>query len=159
MNRLLLFKDIIGEKGIFDVNNIIKVINKEMEEELCTIPARPFLWDASERNVIIHQGKISGIVDVDDLCFGDPLFVLALTYVALEIDGHDSLYADYWAQGLHLDKKAQCRLEFYRLFYTILFMRKQSMKTNNQQIVKFDERRLEDLFQQSLLRIRDRNER
>lgn len=86
MNRLLLFKDIIRKNAVFDEIHVIKAISiaKDMEEELRSIAARPFLWDATERNVIVHKGKITGIVDVDDVCFGDPLFVLALTYVSLE---------------------------------------------------------------------------
>lgn len=156
MNRLLLFKDIIRKNAVFDENHVTKVISiaKDIKEELRSIPARPFLWDASERNVIIDKGKITGIVDVDDVCFGDPLFVLALTSVALESEGHDTLYTDYWAEALQLDKKAQFRLEFYRLFYTVVFMRKHSMTTTNCQKVIFDVQRLQNIFQKSLIRIR-----
>ena len=155
MGRLLLFKDIIKETAVFDENYVTKVISiaKDMEDELLSMPARPFLWDATERNVIVHKGTITGIVDVDDVCFGDPLFVLALTYVALENEGHDTLYTNYWAQALQLDKKSQFRLEFYRLFYAIVFMRKHSMTTTNRQKIKFNVPRLQTIFQKSLMRI------
>ncbi|WP_298626356.1 phosphotransferase [uncultured Legionella sp.] len=109
------------------------------------------MWDASERNVIIHQGTISGIVDVDDICFGDPLLVIALTAIALETEGHDTLYTDYWAAGLQLDAEAQQRLDFYRLFYIIVFMRKQDMKTSNAKKVAFDSRRLQDMFNKLIM--------
>jgi Ser/Thr protein kinase RdoA (MazF antagonist) len=156
MNRLQLFMKIIKENAIFDANLVTEVISiaKSMEEGLRAIRARPFLWDASERNVIVYKGKVSGIVDVDDICFGDPLFVLALTYVALENEGHDTLYTDYWAEALQLDKKAQLRLEFYRLFYAVVFMRKHSMTTTNRQKVIFDVSRLKNIFQQSLTRVK-----
>ncbi|MBA2651024.1 MAG: hypothetical protein H0U73_01945, partial [Tatlockia sp.] len=124
-----------------------------IEDDLASITPRPFLWDASERNVIIDKGKITGIVDVDEVCFGDPLFVIGLTHVALENEGHDTLYTDYWAQALELDKKAQVRLEFYRLFYAIIFMRKHSMTTSNLQKIKFNVPRLEAIFKNSLTRI------
>lgn len=154
MDRLLLFKDIIRKNAVFDGNEVIKVISiaKDMKKELHLIPAKPFLWDASERNVIIYKGKITGIVDVDDVCFGDPLFVLGLTYVALENEGHDTLYADYWTEALQLDSKAQCRLEFYRLFYSVVFMRKHSMTTTNCQKVIFNVPRLQNIFRKSLMR-------
>ena len=43
-------------------------------------PAVPFLHDATVKNVIVTEaGGFSGIVDVDDLCFGDPRWVVALT--------------------------------------------------------------------------------
>ena len=122
LNRLLLFKDIIKESAVFDENNVHEVISiaKNMEEEFRSIRPRPFLWDATERNVIIYKGKITGVVDVDDLCFGDPLFVLGLTYTAMENEGHDTLYTDYWAEALQLDKKARFALSstvFFMLLY------------------------------------------
>jgi aminoglycoside phosphotransferase (APT) family kinase protein len=47
-------------------------------------PATPFLHDTTTKNVIVTaDGRFSGIVDVDDLCFGDPRYVVALTRVAL----------------------------------------------------------------------------
>ena len=155
INRLYLFRDIIQKNAFFDKNHVTKVISiaKDIEEELRSIPAKPFLWDASERNVIIHKGSITGIVDVDDVCFGDPLFVIALTSVALENEGYDTLYTDYWAEALQLDKNALFRRAFYRLFYAIAFMRKHSMTTTNRQKIKFNVQRLETIFTKSLMRL------
>lgn len=156
-HRLHLFKKIIGEGGIFDVNQVEKAISisDNMIEIFHGILATPFLWDASERNVIVYNGKISGIVDVDEVCFGDPLFVLGLTYVALENDGHDTLYTDYWADALNMDKKAKLRLAFYRLFYIIVFMRKHSMVSANNQKITFNENRLQNMLQQALMRVNE----
>ncbi len=155
MQRLYLFQEIISKTNIFDATKISKAISiaTDMKEDFLAIKATPFLWDASERNVLVYEGKISGIVDVDEVCFGDPLFVLGLTYSALENDGHDTLYTDYWAEALQLDKKAKLRLEFYRLFYIIVFMRKHSMTTANSQKVIFNVQRLKNMFDQSLMRI------
>ncbi|MCE3044677.1 phosphotransferase [Legionella sp. 16cNR16C] len=155
IQRLHLFKDIISKQNIFDAVSVSKAISiaTRMKKDFLAIKATPFLWDASERNVLVHQGKISGIVDVDEVCFGDPLFVLGLTYSALENDGHDTLYTDYWANALELEKKAKRRLEFYRLFYTIVFMRKHSMTTANNQKIVFHVDRLKNMFEQSLKRI------
>jgi Ser/Thr protein kinase RdoA (MazF antagonist) len=155
MNRLRLFEEIIRKNAIFDANNVTQAMSvaENWEQELRSIRAKPFLWDASERNVIIDRGKITGIVDVDDLCFGDPLFVLALTYVALENEGHDTLYADYWAEALQLDEEALFRLEFYRLFYAIVFMRQHTMTTTNCKTINYNVSRLQNIFSKSLLRV------
>lgn len=85
---------------------------------------------------------------MDDICFGDPLFVLALTYVRLEIEGQDTIYPDLWAKALELDIKAELHLEFYRLFYRIVFMRKHATTTTNNKKVIFDIQRLKDIYQQ-----------
>lgn len=155
MQRLRFYKDHITKNKAFDPEKITKVISiaENMADELRAVRATPFLWDASERNVLIHNGKITGIVDVDELCFGDPLFVIALTSAALELEGLDTVYTDYWAELLHLDQKAQQRLAFYRLFYAAAFMRKHSVQTANSKKVMFDTERLENIYQQALMRV------
>lgn len=155
MQRLQFFEEQVKNNNVFDfkkVSNVI-AIAKNIADDLKTIPATPFLWDASERNVIIHNGKITGIVDVDELCFGDPLFVIALTSTALELEKQDNVYTDYWAELLSLDQKAGMRLAFYKLFYAAAFMRKHSIQTANSKKVMFDTELLNNIFQQSLKRI------
>src|SRR3990167_351737 len=152
VHRLHLFDEIIRKNGVFNDIEMEKVfsIAKKLEDKFRLIHARPFLWDASERNVIVNNGKISGIVDVDEICFGDSLFVLGLTYSALENEGFDTLYCDYWSEALRMDNKAQIRLAFYGLFYVIVFMRKHSMTSGNQQKIIFNDQRLKNMFKQSL---------
>jgi hypothetical protein len=113
------------------------------------------LWDASERNVLIYNGKITGIVDVDELCLGDPFFVIALTSTSLELGKQDTVYTDYWAKLLNLDQKAKKRLAFYKLFYAVAFMRKHSIKTENSKRVMFDIELLNNIFQRSLKKMND----
>jgi aminoglycoside phosphotransferase len=61
------------------------------------IPATPFLHDTTTKNVIVaDDGGFSGIVDVDDLCFGDPRQVKALTWAALAADGLPDGYVWNW---------------------------------------------------------------
>jgi Ser/Thr protein kinase RdoA (MazF antagonist) len=61
------------------------------------VPATPFLHDTTTKNVIVaDDGGFSGIVDVDDLCFGDPRQVKALTLAALLADGLPAFYVWNW---------------------------------------------------------------
>lgn len=153
--RLELYKEHIIKHAIFNPDLATQALNvvKNMEESFRNVRPMPFLWDASERNVLVHNGKITGIVDVDDICFGDPLLVIALTSICLELEGLDTKYTDYWSAGLHLDRSAQVRLDFYKLFYAIAFMRKHSMQTVNSKKVLFDNKRLLSIFHQSLERL------
>lgn len=65
--------------------------------ELDARPAIAFLHDTTTRNVIVAStGLLSGIVDVDDLCFGDPRYAPALTFVALLASGKPATYVDVW---------------------------------------------------------------
>jgi hypothetical protein len=157
VNRLHRFEKIIQENGVFNDIKIDELISiaKDLKNDFNTIYAKPFLWDASERNVIVNNGTISGIVDVDEICFGDPLLVIGLTYTALEIDGHDTLYCDYWAKMLKMDNNAKTRLAFYRMFYAIGFMCKHSMISSNKQQIIFDTQRLKNMLQESLTRVQE----
>lgn len=90
---------------LFDPN-IIKSIADLVEtyrSELDAIPATPFLHDTTTKNVIItEQGNFSGIVDVDDLCFGDPRYVMALTLAVIKAYGGPATYVPAWMGASHL---------------------------------------------------------
>lgn len=64
----------------------------------------PFLHDTTTKNVIVTEtGDFSGIVDVDDLCFGDPRYAAALTRAALLAFGAGPLdYVQPWLQRMGL---------------------------------------------------------
>ena len=155
LKRLEIYKRHIIQNAAFDPDLVMRAIRvaNEMEESFRCVRPKPFLWDASERNVLIHEGKITGIVDVDELCFGDPLLVIALTSTCLELDNYDTRYTDYWAAALHLDKIAQARLDFYRLFYAVAFMRKHAMQTVNGKVVMYDTAKLTKMFHESIIRL------
>jgi len=45
--------------------------------------------------VLINQGKLSGVIDIDWICFGDRVYYVALTNMALMSLGYDTKYIDY----------------------------------------------------------------
>jgi hypothetical protein len=94
-------------------------------------------------------GKITGIVDVDNMCFGDPLLVIALTSVSLAVEGFDTKYTDYWAKLLNLNYQEKYRLTFYQLFYVTAFMSKQGLQTTNSKKVIFNTKILHQLYKQA----------
>ena len=155
MQRLQFFEEQVKNNNVFDPKKISNVISiaKNLENEL-KVPATPFLWDASERNVLVYNGKNTGIVDVDEICFGDPLFVIALTSVCLELEKHDTVYADYWVEFLDLEQAAKKRLDFYKLFYAAAFMCKHLVQTHNSKKVMFDVEILNNIYQRALNRIK-----
>jgi hypothetical protein len=59
-----------------------------------------FLDDTTTKNVIVDRGALSGIVDVDWLCYGDPLLPLALTRASLLSEALDTDYVDAWCRCL-----------------------------------------------------------
>ncbi len=73
----------------------VSVLLEDCSDLLMQITATPFLHDITTKNVIISNGKLSGIVDVDSLCFGDPLFQVALTRMGLLSDKSNTEYIDF----------------------------------------------------------------
>ena len=68
--------------------------------ELNAQPPIAFLHDTTTRNIIVAPtGSLSGIVDVDDLCFGDPRYAPALTLAALSASRRPSTYVEAWMRA------------------------------------------------------------
>lgn len=95
------------DAGLFDLAcfEAVDRLFETRREELDAIPAVPFLHDTTTRNVIVTpEGRFSGIVDVDDLCFGDPRWAPALTRAVLLAHAWPNQYVDFWMQAAgHLD--------------------------------------------------------
>ena len=67
-----------------DTELVVSELVTKARGELDSQPPIPFLHDTTTKNVIVTpEGAFSGIVDVDDLCFGDPRYVVALTLPSL----------------------------------------------------------------------------
>ncbi len=97
--RLAVVRRGIASAGIFASSypEAIAALINSHRRELDAQPATPFLHDTTTKNVIIApDGTFSGIVDVDDLCFGDPRSTVALTKVSLLNMGVATHYTDAW---------------------------------------------------------------
>ncbi len=121
----------ITTAGVYSVSEIdvLSPILNAMQSELSSVPATPFLHDTTTRNVIVTaEGKFSGIVDVDDLCFGDPRYVVALTHVALLTRGHPTFYTETWMRraGFAHDR----RFRLYVAMFLADFMSERGQRFN-----------------------------
>ena len=89
----------IASAGLFDASSVdvVRTALAARQHQLDRIEATPLLDDATTKNVIVApDGKFSGIVDVDDLCFGDPRYPGALTLAVLHAYGGPSAYVWAW---------------------------------------------------------------
>jgi aminoglycoside phosphotransferase len=143
----------IAKAGFFDLNfaTAAAAAVQSMRTELDAIPPTPFLHDTTTKNVIVTaDGAFSGIVDVDDLCFGDPRYVIALTRASLLALGCDSTYSDTWLEqaGLTDDRLFQ----LYVALFLLDFMSEHGQRFNgNKRPSQPDERqKLQELFSSSL---------
>ena len=70
----------IIDAGVVDPVRVGAVARRlqTMRHSFDDVRPRAFLHDVTTKNVIIHEGMVSGIVDVDTMGFGDPLWTVAL---------------------------------------------------------------------------------
>jgi aminoglycoside phosphotransferase (APT) family kinase protein len=104
---------------------IVKGIERYLpsfERYFAGIEPRLFLDDTTTKNVIISKGALSGIVDVDTPCFGDPLYTVALTRTSLISSGWDTNYVNYWCDYLQLSVEQERALDFYTLVFCTDFL-------------------------------------
>ena len=147
----------IAAAGVFDPGEteMLSVLLKEMEEESATMPATPFLHDTTTKNVIVStDGRFSGIVDVDDLCFGDPRYVVALTQASLLVQGAP---LDYAKTLMRLARFSEDRLfRTYVALFLADFMSERGHDFNRDQIATqpgFDQQ-LRQFYLESLVAVK-----
>jgi len=121
-----------------------------LDQEFSKVEARPFLDDTTTKNVIVApSGDLSGIVDVDTVCFGDRLFPLALTRAAFAKLGFDPVYTDAWAAMSHPDDKESRRLSFYTALFAAILLSEEGLRFNRTSAVDIGRtgiERLKELF-------------
>jgi len=108
--------------------------------ELDALPPVPFLHDTTTKNVIVTQeGSFSGIVDVDDLCFGDPRYVVALTLASLIASGGPTAYVDAWMNSANYRKDRIFQL--YVALFIVDFMSEHGQEFNGNVLASSADRR------------------
>jgi len=110
----------------------------------------PFLDDTTTKNVLVDRGRFTGVVDVDQLCFGDPLLTLGLTKMALRTNANDVDYVEHWMNLLGLDKQLRQVVDAYTLLFCVDFMSELGQRFNKEDRPEIDVQkftRLESVFE------------
>jgi aminoglycoside phosphotransferase (APT) family kinase protein len=117
-------KDKLAGSDVFDVALADPLVEMVMtySDYLMNVPATPFLHDTTTKNVIIDRGRLSGIVDVDTICYGDPLWVVALTRSSLLCSGFSTDYADYWFNALQVGQAGKEAMTLYTAVHVFNFI-------------------------------------
>jgi Ser/Thr protein kinase RdoA (MazF antagonist) len=113
----------LAAAGVFgaDLARDLALKIADARQELDLIPPTPFLHDTTRKNVIVTpDGTFSGIVDVDDLCYGDPRYPVALTLAATLAFGGSVSYVDCWMR--HAEFKDDRLFRIYVALFLIEFM-------------------------------------
>jgi hypothetical protein len=143
----------VAAAGLFDLSAVAAVaaLVSTASSELDRLPPTAFLHDTTTKNVIVtSQGEFSGIVDVDDLCFGDPRYVVALTLAALMASGGPIHYVDAWMKSANFEDDRMFRI--YVALFVVDFMSEHGQPFNDNAAASSpdDRRRLLQVFGECL---------
>jgi hypothetical protein len=97
-----------------------------------------FACSYSEPPALVEQGRLSGVVDVDQLCFGDPLLTVGLTQTALLAAGFDVDYVQHWMDLLSLNKQLRQVVDAYTLLFCVDFMSELGQRFNKEDQAEID---------------------
>jgi hypothetical protein len=123
------------------------------ETYLAAIRSVAFLYDACVRNVIVSEGRVSGVVDVDEVWHGDPLLAVGRGKTILLLMEQETDYITYWAEWLNLSEFQLKIVDLYALLYCVRFMGTLGQQLNGNMSVQTDPtkaRLLEELTQDFL---------
>jgi aminoglycoside phosphotransferase (APT) family kinase protein len=135
----------IEEAGVVDGKRVetLRDAVRGLKKYFDGIRPRPFLDDITTKNVLIHEGKLAGIVDVDEVCYGDRVAHLGLTRMALLGWELETDYIEYWCDALGLNKEQRRALDFYTAESCLCFLGEQGQRFNQDKTPEVDRARVE----------------
>lgn len=83
---------------------------------------RVYLDDITTKNLLIQNGHVSGIIDIDWIEYGDWLTFAALTNMSLLNMEYDTKYMQYLLEQMHITQKERQAFQFYTLMFCVDFM-------------------------------------
>ncbi len=143
-------EDRIKEKRYFGMDKIslTRGLREDIQEYLDQVPPTPYLDDISTKNLLIDKGRLSGIIDIDWMGFGDVLSFVAMTRVALLNMDLDTQYIDFLLDEIRPNAIEYQAFLYYCLLYCVDFMGERGMRfldktvPVNQKVIQ----RLNDIF-------------
>lgn len=123
-------KERIAANGYFEVNKVERLweLAEQLDEYFASIKPIAYLDDVSTKNLLIHNGRISGIVDIDWMGIGDKLTYIALTNMALLNMGYDTDYVKYILNEMQVTDLQKKAFLFYTLMFCVDFMGERGMQ-------------------------------
>lgn len=123
-------KERIEKNGYFDTEKVECLWGKmeQFNEYFVSVKPTAYLDDISSKNLLIYNGQISGIIDIDWIGIGDKLTYVALTNMALLNLEYDTDYVDYILEEMQPTDIQKNVFIFYTLMYCVDFMGERGMQ-------------------------------
>lgn len=109
-------------------------VAKELEDYFAAIKPVAYLDDISTKNLLIYEGRVSGVIDIDWMGVGDKLTYVAMTNMALMNMDCDTDYVTYLLEEMKLTQEEQNAFLFYTLLFCVDFMGERGMWFMDKQV-------------------------
>ncbi len=121
---------LIKENGYFDEEKVTRIENQipVLMGYFESVEPISYLDDVTTKNLLVKDGHISGIIDIDWIGIGDVLTFAALTHVALLNMECDTDYVRYILDEMNVDSRQYKAFRFYALMYCVDFMGERGTK-------------------------------
>jgi len=144
-NNIQRIRKNITANKIFNpaVCDAVEDITENLKDYFMSINPVVFLDDIQTKNVLISNGKLVGIVDIDEIGYGDPLVVVGVTNMALLLMKADTNYIDYWLDEMQANDIQRRALTYYTLLSCIEFMGERGANFSNDVLVSTNQDEIE----------------
>lgn len=124
----------IIQAGLVDPRYVerVRIAARLLTRHFRNIRPQAFLGDITTKNVLVYDGRLTGIVDVDEVCFGDRVAHLGLTRMSLLGQDLPTDYIDYWCDALQLNEEQRSALDFYTAEACLCFLGEQGHQFNQE---------------------------
>jgi len=114
----------IAANGYFDTEKVdrLRAEAAKLGDYFASIRPVPYLDDITTKNLLVCDGQVSGVIDVDWIGVGDVLTFAALTDMALRNMECDTDYVRFLLEELQPDAAGREAFLFYTLMYCVDFM-------------------------------------
>ncbi len=126
----------IERNGYFDTDKVQRLwkISGSLGNYFKQVKPTAYLDDISTKNLLIKNGRVSGIIDVDWIGVGDKLTFAAMSNVALLNMDCDTYYIDCLLNEMNINRTERKAFVFYSLLFCVDFMGERGMTFGDKRI-------------------------
>lgn len=130
-------RESIRRVGLVDAEIVEAVAERvaSLDGYFASITATPFLDDMTTNNVLVNGSELSGVIDTDEVSFGDPWLVVGLTKMALLSMGAHTDYVEFWMEAGNANRAERRAVTAYAAIYGVVFLEEQGQKFNREQVL------------------------
>lgn len=141
----------IVQNGYFDSQKVKQLKEQKffLEGYFAAVKPVAYLDDISTKNLLIRNGRLSGIIDIDWIGIGDDLTFIALTYVALLNMDCETDYVEYLLKERGCNASEMKAFCFYSLLFCVDFMGERGTQFGDKKIEVSEEiiKRLNKIYE------------